>query len=165
MSPGTRTALVALTAAAGVVLPAACTTSIDDLGYAVTERKGAQELIVDLCGSDPPDRLIVARVSTGGITPDQLAEPAPDAVLFEVDGSEWTSERRTFALRDQADAPPPMQEFAIYTTSSNALGSADGTHSLPSGPWPEHPRALTSASDFTHPVRLDTDRGDLCTPS
>ncbi|CAN5450074.1 hypothetical protein BH10ACT3_BH10ACT3_19360 [soil metagenome] len=152
--------------AALVAVVAGCAPGTDDLGYAVTERSSGQELIIDLCGADPPGRLIIARGPTGGIQdPEQSAKyskPSKEFILFEVDESEWETDQQTFDLGEVSDAPASMQEFMVYINSQNVLGSSRGWSSLPEGPWPTHPLAFTSPFDFTRPVRLDTERGNLC---
>ncbi len=132
----------------------------------MTEHGGAQELIVDLCGAAPPGRLTITRGPTGGLQdPKQLAEyakPMKELVLYEVDESEWNSDRRTFDLGVVSDAPPSMREFMVYAESSSGVSSEAGMFTLPTDSWPAHPLAFTSPFGFTRPVRLDTEHGDLC---
>lgn len=153
--------------AAVAAVASSCATSVEDLGYAVTDRDGGAELIVALCGAEPPTKLVVARAPTGGIQDMDDADFAnlpEEEVLFEVDESGWESDERAFPLGDRADAPPDRQGVMVYVMSNNARGRSSGWTSMPDAPWPEHPPALTSALAFERPVRLDTERGDLCEP-
>lgn len=148
-------------------LTGSCATSAHDLGYALTERNGEAELIVALCGAEPPSELVVARAPTGGIQDPkeaQLADLPAEDILFEVDESEWESDEQVFALGDVSDAPPAKQGVMIYTKFSGAMGRSSGWASMPDAPWPTHPLALTSPFAYERPVRLDTERGDLCDP-
>ncbi len=146
-----------------------CDVTAGEIGFAVTERNGVQELVLALCGDDPPGQMIVARGPTGGITdPDQgaqYAEPAVDNIVHELRPSDWESGEVTLALRTPSDAPSALQEFMVYALSEGSWRSQKGWTALPPGPWPSHPLALTSASGFNQPVRLGTPRGELCLES
>src|SRR5690606_28842381 len=128
---------------------------------------GGAELVVALCGAEPPTKLVVARAPTGGMQDvgDAVFASLPEEEgLFEVDESGWGSDGRALRLRHPARAPPDRQGVMVYVMSNNARGRSSGWTSMPDAPWPEHPLALTSALAFERPVRLDTERGDLCEP-
>lgn len=164
MKVGTRALLVAAVSLAPFL--SGCATDLGDLGFAVTERDGVQELVIALCGSDPPGYLVIARGPTGGIQDpkeiSQFALPSKESILFDVSEEEWESDERTFNLGAFSDAPTSMQEFMVYSGSQNGLDSSAEWMALPEGPWPTQPLALTSPFDFAREVRLDAERGNVC---
>ncbi|MGB3412693.1 MAG: hypothetical protein WBA45_16030 [Microthrixaceae bacterium] len=158
-------AILVATASLGPLL-VGCATDMGDLGFAVTERDGVQELVIALCGSEPPQHMVIARGPTGGMTdPEEISKyvgPSDENILFELRKEECDSDEMTFNLGGFSDAPASMQTFMVYSGSNNGFGSSAGWMTLPDGPWPTHPLALTSPFKFVREVRLDTDRGNLC---
>ncbi|MGB6059879.1 MAG: hypothetical protein WBF71_16605 [Microthrixaceae bacterium] len=161
-----RTKAVLVAAASLAPFLVGCATDLGDLGFAVTERDGVQELVIALCGSDPPGHLLIARGPTGGISGPaenaKFAGPSDENILFELRKDDWESDELTFNLGELSAAPASMQEFMVYSGSNNGLGWSVGSMTLPEGPWPTRPLALTSPFEFEREIRLDTERGNLC---